>query len=427
MEIAMRVESHQINKNHELFNFCDRKCYESKKLYNKINYRLRQRFTESKGYKKENFNISAFSIAKESRRIDEEFISMGSNFADGTVAMLSQDWKSFFASIKDYSKNPSKYKGRPGLPMYAPSGEIGRKVAIDRKIKVYDKGKHEGKFKFSCEKVYFEPNIKENIKQVRIVPSHPRIDRITHFTLEIVYEIEIPEIIEKINRIAGIDLGIDNLATVVNNIDIKPFVINGKPLKSMNRYYNKKKAKYMSYIGGKGTSKRLRKLDMKRNNKVKHYMHNASRKIVDWCNENNIDTVIIGNNKDWKRNINIGKVNNQKFVSIPFRMLIEQIKYKCEEYGIKVEVTEESCTSKANFLNADPLPDYKTYCKDKKKYLKQFTGKRTHRGLYKTNEGIKINADVNGAYNIIRKVYSDKINTNIKDENLLHPTILNVG
>lgn len=208
---------------------------------------------------------------------------------------------------------------------------------------------------------------------------------------------------------------------MVTNIKEKPIAINGNPLCSMGDYYLKKRKKLMKNVKGKGRSNRIKQLDKKYKNKVKNFMHNVSRIVVDWCQDKNIDTIVIGKNKNWKKEINLGPKNNYHFTIIPFNILIEQIEYKAEEYGIKVKLTEESNTSKASFLDGDPLPEYN---KDKNNY--QFSGKRVKRGLYQAGDGTKINADVNGAYNIIRKLYPDKIDNDIEGE-LLHPQKININ
>ncbi|MGV9141872.1 MAG: RNA-guided endonuclease InsQ/TnpB family protein [Promethearchaeota archaeon] len=406
------METHQISKNHELFDFCDRKCYESKNLYNKVNYIMRQRFTESEGYKKENFNANYYAMSKEFRKLDEAKV-MASNFYEPVVKLVSKDWKSFFKSIKDWKKNPDKYNGKPNLPGYVHYKEKGRKIAINRKLN----RRKDGTFKFSGEDVYFEPQTKNKIKQARIVPSNNHVDRIEYFNLEIVYEKEVKEINEREERIAGIDLNKNNLAVIGTNKKIKPIMINGKPLLSMGNYYLKKRKKLMSYVGDRGASNRIRKLDKKYKNKVEDYLHKASRYIVDWCLEKDIDTIVIGKNKGLKQEINIGKRNNFHFTIVPHATLIEQIKYKANDEGIKVEVTEESYTSKCSFLDGDELPD-EYDGKDR-----EWSGRRIKRGLYKASDGTLINADLNGAYNIIRKVYPDKIdNTNVYK----HPKKINL-
>ena len=189
---------------------------------------------------------------------------------------------------------------------------------------------------------------------------------------------------------------------MVNNIGLKPVIANGKGLKSINKYYNKKISYYKSTLekmNHKKTSKRIDNLWLKRNNKINNYLHNTSRYIVNYCNNNNINTIIIGKNDGWKNNSNLGKVNNQTFVQIPFDRLIQQIQYKTEEVGINVILTEESYTSGTSFLdNESPI---------KENYNKK---RRIKRGLFRSNEGKLINSDVNGSLQIMKKVIGDVIN-----------------
>lgn len=206
---------------------------------------------------------------------------------------------------------------------------------------------------------------------------------------------------------------------MVNNIGKKPFAINGKPINSINAYFNKKRAKYMTYVDNRGTSNRIKKLTRKRNNKIKYFFHNASRYIVDWCEKNNIDTLVIGENKNWKNESNMGKKNNQNWISIPHNMLKDQIEYKCEDLGIEVLKQEESYTSKASFLDREKIPVYKSG----KDNFYEFSGKRIKRGLYKASDGTIIHADLNGAYNIVRKKLGDVFDKKI----YLHPKIININ
>lgn len=192
MKIVKRVETHQITKNHELYEFCDRKCYESKNLYNSVNYILRQRFTDKEGYDKENFNSNYYNLIKEFRKC-EAAEPLASNFFEGILKNLSKDWKSFFKTIKDFKENKDKYDGKPNLPGYAPKGESGRKTAIDRKLK---RRKKDDKFKFAGEPVYFKPQTDNKIKQARIVPK-PHGGNVEYYNLEIVYEKEVPEMKKK--------------------------------------------------------------------------------------------------------------------------------------------------------------------------------------------------------------------------------------
>ncbi|MGG4080178.1 transposase, partial [Geobacillus stearothermophilus] len=232
------------------------------------------------------------------------------------------------------------------------------------------------------------------------------------------YKKEIPNMIRESNRVVGIDLGLNNFVTMVNNIGETPIVINGKGVKSINQYYNKQKAYFQSILkkqNGLNWSKRLEKLTLKRNNKIKDFMHKASRYVVDWCVKHNIDTIVIGKNDNWKQEVDLGKRLNQAFVQIPYDMFIEQLQYKCEEVGIKVVLTEESYTSGTSFLDGE-APIKENYDKNR----------RIKRGLFKSNKGILINADVNGAYNIMRKVFPKTFANGVEGVGL-HPVKLNVA
>ena len=244
-----------------------------------------------------------------------------------------------------------------------------------------------GIVKLSKTNIHFKTRVPvESINQVRVVPKPNSI-----IVIEVVYTKQEKEIIQNRN-VLGIDLGVNNLATCVNNVNTNKFIVNGRPLKSINAYYNKKKAKLMSYVGGRGNSKKIERLTNKRNNKVKNYMHKASKYIISYCLTNNISTVIMGHNKEWKQEVNTGKRNNQNFVSIPFNTLINQLKYKGMLQGISVIETEESYTSKCSFVMSESLEHHEHYL-----------GVRRYRGLYMSNSTC-YNADVNGALNMIRKV-----------------------
>lgn len=193
----------------------------------------------------------------------------------------------------------------------------------------------------------------------------------------------------------GVDIGINNLATVGGN-KINPVLINGRPLKSINQFYNKQLAKLKSRqdtCKNKNVhSSKIRKLTQKRNNKIKDYLHKASRKLVNHLVSNSVSKIVIGHNKNWKQDINLGKSNNQKFVQIPFSMFIHMVTYKSQLEGIEVIVREESYTSKCSFLDNEEIRKCETY-----------KGKRIKRGLFRSYDGRLINADLNGALNILRK------------------------
>ena len=231
---------------------------------------------------------------------------------------------------------------------------------------------------------------KKEIQQVRIIPKN------NHIVLEVIYNIDDTEPLTDNKRYASIDTGVNNLVTVGSNV-IKPFIINGKPLKSINQYYNKRVAYLKSKLkNGKKSSNKIRKITDKRNNKIKDYLHKASTILVNQLVSNDLNTLVIGNNKGWKQNANLGKCVNQNFVQIPHSTFIKMLEYKCKLKGIKTILTEESYTSKCSFLDNEDI----------KKHL-VYKGKRIKRGLFKSSNGTLINADVNGSLNILKKVVGD--------------------
>lgn len=371
-----RVERHQ-KQDKELKNL----CHLSKNLYNYANYCLRQSFIKTSKLPRE-FDLTA----KLARRNQADYRALPAQTSQQVIKLLYKNWKSFFKANRDYKKNPSKYLGRPKLPKYKKKDGLNIVIFTGQQCKLRDNFVH------FPNKLYKKLKTKvTNIRQVRIIPQA------TCFVIEVVHRKEINSN-ENLNKekFLSIDLGINNLATCFNSDGLRPFIINGRLLKSINQYSNKMKSKYMSYIGDRGTSNRINKLLLKRENLIRNYLHHSSRYIVKYCINNGIGTIIIGLNSDWKQNTKMGKQNNQNFVSIPFKTLIEQIQYKAEEAGIVVILTEEKYTSKIDHLA------YETLCHHEK-----YLGRRVKRGLFKSSTGKTINADVNGAIGIARKVIGD--------------------
>lgn len=241
-------------------------------------------------------------------------------------------------------------------------------------------------------KVY---TLQSQVNEVRIVP------RYGYYMMEVVHEKE-PEF-KEVNPqlVAAIDIGVDNLATVTSNLEgFIPILVNGRPLKNLNQYFNKRKAELQKILASvAATSQQLERMTVNRNFRVDDYLHKSSRYIIDTLVANEIGTLVIGHNNGWKQDVNIGAVNNQNFVQIPFSRFINQLTYKAQLVGINVYVSSESYTSKASFLDGDEIPTYDPQSKVKYK----FSGRRIHRGLYRTGKKRLINADVNGSYNILRK------------------------
>lgn len=388
-----RVEQQIIKKNNPIWEVVDQCCFYSKNVYNQANYVIRQEFINN-GNK-----LSAYEVQKILQPMDC-YKECGSQAAQKSIQLLDKMWKSYFASIKDWKKNPEKYLGMPKFPKYLPKD--GRQVFMLKNIQC---SLSNGMFRISYKpfKQYTVPtHVDGKLMQCRFVP------KANYYVMEIVYEIEVPEIQEKRNRICSIDLGTENLITMVNNFEEQPVIIKGGDIKSVNQFYNKKKAELQSKLKketGKDWSNKLQKLTDKRNEKIKYLMHCASKHIVDYCAKHGADTLIIGLNKKWKQE----NCSMQNFTFISYDMLINQLKSKCEENRIKVITTEESYTSGTSFIDGEQ-PTKENYNK----------GRRVHRGLFISNSSKKINADVNGAYQIMKKVIPDAFSEGIGGAGL-HP------
>lgn len=374
------VEKHIIKKSHKFYAQIDNACFLSKNLYNHANFIIRQSFINDNKY----INYNAIQKIMQS---EESYKNLPAKVSQQILKVLDKNWISFFKSIKDWSKNKDKYKGKPKLPKYK-NKITGRNLLIYTIQAISKKELDRGCVKPSGLNIKIKTQ-KQNIQQVRIIPKN------NQFVIEIVYNgdsIELDIDLDKSNFIS-IDIGLDNLATITSNkTGLNPIIINGRVLKSINHYYNKKKALLQSFVGDKGKSNKIYKLTNKRNNKVLDYLHKSSRYVVDLCLFNGIGKVIVGKNKQWKQDINIGKSNNQKFVSIPHSQFIDMIVYKAKLLGIGVIINEESYTSKCSFLDNEPVKKHEVYL-----------GIRVKRGLFKSSTGIKINADCNGSLNIARK------------------------
>ena len=380
---VQRVEKHNIKPTHPYYSMLDEFCFKSKNLYNFANYQIRQKFCETGEF----INYSTMDKLLKQKDMEFDYRNMPTaQSAQQCLRLLEKNWKSFFASVKDCKKNPSKYTGRPKLPKYLDKNGRNILILTNMNCKVRDSV-------IVFPKVFngFTLKTKVNsLQQIRILPRNK------HIIVEVVYNYESKDSLEDNRRYLGVDIGLDNLATIVNNVGYSPIIINGKGLKSTNKYYNKQISHYREVakrMNKLDYTERMNKLTIKRNNKIDDFMHKASKFIVDYALGINCNTIIIGNNKDWKRGSKMSKNVNQSFVGIPHQRFIEKIKYKCENVGLNLIITEESYTSGTSFLDGE-LPCKDNYDKTRRKY----------RGLFISNEGIKINADVNGAYQIIKKV-----------------------
>jgi len=398
-----RVEQVVIKRSHPLWKVVDENCFYSKNLYNYANYAIRQEFIT-------NGKWIRFNELDKLLQASDPYIQLKSQPSQQTLKVLDKTWKSFFVAIKDWKKHPEKYLGRPKLPGYkAKNGRFpwyikNNTCYIDEQKVLHFQVKR-------LHGVTFQTRTDGRLLGVRFIP-HGSI-----YVMECVFEVEIPDApTGEPTRIAGIDLGVNNLVTLVNNIGERPIIMNGKPLKSINQYYNKRKAKMQSELSVRNdrrTSRALEDLGYKRHNRVKTYLHTTSRMVVNWCIQNQIDTLICGLNKGWKQECVMNKPTTQKFVYIPYDMLIKQLEYKCQSVGIRFIVTDEAYTSGTSFLDGES-PAQEQYNRSRRK----------KRGLFQASKRY-INADVNGAFQIIKKVIPNAFGYGIEAVNLT-PLILNV-
>ena len=367
----------------------------AKNLTNEAIYNIRQYYFNKKKYLSYNEN---YKMLKNS----ENYKKLNSNMAQQILKEVDGSFKSFFGLLKLAKNGQYNFKDIK-LPKYL--AKDGFTTLVIGFVRLKDDiliVPYSNLFKKTHQevKIKLPPVLKDKkIKEIRIIPKqHSR-----YFEIQYIYEVE--EVQRELNKenALGIDLGIDNLCTCVTN-NGKDFIIDGRKLKSINQFYNKRNASLQAL---KDTKKKIKgkikllqaKIAMKRNNRVNDYLSKTARMIINYCIENDIGKIVIGYNVTFQRNSNIGKVNNQNFVNIPYGKLRNKLEYLCDMYGIEYILQEESYTSKASFFDRDDLPIYNA--DNPQEYT--FSGRRVKRGLYMAKKGNLINADVNGALNILRK------------------------
>ncbi len=385
------VEQHVISRSDPRYAVIDAAAFASKNLYNAANYELRQAFLH------EGCFLSYPQLDK-LMQSHEAYRALPAKVAQWVLKGLVKNWQSFKQARESYEHDPSKFLGRPGLPKYKHKSE-GRNLLVYTIQALSKKALKRDLIRPSQLSIEVQTRHAAHVEQVRIIP------RKGYYVVEVIYEKAVTQAPVNAAYYAGIDLGVNNLVTLASNKPgFQPLVINGRPVKSTNQFYNKRKAKLQQQLGHTGTTKRMERLTTKRNRRIDHYLHTASKRVIEILVREGIRTLVIGKNDGWKQDIEMGKRNNQNFVQIPHARFIHMLTYKAELVGITVLLTEESYTSKASFLDRDPLPAHTNG--DEKQY-NTFSGRRIERGLYRTSNGRYINADLNGAYNIIRKVAPD--------------------
>ena len=405
-----RIVKFNIKESHIDYKYIKTQLIESKEIYNFANYILRQLYFKNSNKHKYSLNfIEEYPTLKELflKYIDEnkqftslfykiicEFsklrqYSINLKIVQNIVDKLKNDWTSHWKLLK--MKNNKTYDKKINIPRYKKKYnlvEYNNQVISKKKLKLGYIGtdKMEQGLKIA--------NRHKNLdcKYFRIYNKNDK------FVCELIYEKEIIEL-EKNDRVASIDIGLENLFTIAFNYNKKGISIKGSRLKAINQYFNKIKASLQSLLPNKQyVSKRINLLLYKRIEQLRNYIGYYANKLIEILKTERISKLVVGYNKGWKQEINIGSKNNQNFVSIPFRKILDILRYKLEDNGIEYKEQEESYTSKASYLDNDVIPIHKEETEEIK-----FSGRRIKRGIYKSKQGKIINADLNGALNILKK------------------------
>lgn len=366
-------------------------CWYSARLYNFGLYSVRRNFFETKTY-------LSYSQNYHYCKTNENYQILPSVVGQQTLKVVDRSFKSFFGLLK--AKKQSKYQSRISIPKYLPKDGYFQLIFPKNGFQIKENKVNIGISKQLKKEtglknltLNFPTQIEKNgVVEIRIIPQH----NAQFFKMEVVYEIEEQVLNLNQDNVLSIDIGLSNLATCYDVSNNRAFIMDGKKLKSINYFWNKQNARLQSIKDKqsiKGYTKQQFLLKRKRENRIKDVMRKTAKYIVDYCIKNNIGTIVVGHNKGWKQKINMGKKNNQNFVQVPFGYLMSILESKCQEYGLKYLETQESYTSKCSAIDNEQV-----------KHHNKYAGKRVKRGLFQSKDGILINADVNGAINIARKL-----------------------
>ena len=372
------VEKHIIKPSHQYYDELDHLCFLSKNLYNATLYTVRQYYFENKQF----LNYRAVN----KMYVDghhPDYRALPAKVAQHTQMLVESNFKSFFVLLK--LKGKGKYDNPVKIPKYL-NKKAGRQVVHYAKDAL--SFKKQGFIQLSKTHIKIKTKLtKESVQFVRLVPRN------NYIAVDIGYNVNEPEL-KVNNNVLAIDIGVNNIASCVTT-DGDKYLVNGRQLKYINHNYNKAVADAKSKLKtthNQHSSKYISQITNKRNNRINDYLHKITTYIVNHAVSKNIGTIVVGYNKEWKQDTKMGKVNNQNFVQIPFYRLINLLAYKCRLKGIKFKTIIESYTSKCSFVDDEEIKKHATY-----------SGKRITRELFKTKNGLIINADVNGAYNILKK------------------------
>ena len=390
------VEQHIIKRSDSRFAPIDAAAFKAKNLYNAALYLVRQSFIFEHRY------LGYEAVYHQMKR-HEAYRALPTKVAQQVLRLLDKNWQSYFAACEAYREAPSQFRQHPKMPHYKHKTD-GRSALVYTMQALSRPGLKRGLIQPSMLPITIQTK-QTRIAQVRIVP------RVGFYVVEVVYERQEAAASFNPALVAAIDIGVDNLAAITaNKKGFAPRLVNGRPIKSTNQYYNKRKAELQEALGTTGTTARMERFTAKRTCRINHYLHTGSRAIIALLVQEGIGTLVVGKNPGWKQEAALGRVNNQHFVGLPHARFIAMLAYKAKLAGIRCVLQEESYTSKASFLDNDPIPTY-----DPKQEGKPvFSGKRVKRGLYQAKDGRCLNADVNGSYNILRKPLPDAFGKGIE-------------
>ena len=379
-------------------------CHTAKNLTNEAIYNVRQYYFAEGEFLKYEKN---YVLLKNS----PNYKALNSNMAQQILKEVDGSFKSFFGLLKLAKQGKYAFKDCK-LPHYLPKDGYTTLVIGFVRLngnKLVLPFSNSFKKSHPSVEITIPPVLQDKkIKEIRIIPKA----KARFFEIQYIYEAECVQRSLNTNNALALDLGVNNLVTAVSSTG-RTFIIDGRRLKSINQWFNKENARLQSIKDkqhfGKSTTNRQKAIARNRNNKVNDYMNKTARRIINYCITNDIGTLVAGYNETFQRSSRIGRQNNQNFVNIPYGQLRGKLEYLCELNGIVFVKQEESYTSKASFWDKDDIPVYNA--DNPKEY--PFSGKRVHRGLYKTASGKTLNADVNGALNIMRK-------SSVVDMNILY-------
>lgn len=391
-----QVERHLIKPSNNLYSVCDDLTFKSKNLYNAGLYQIRQSIFERNKSDKENKKpvLSWAQLVSDFRKQDQsDMKALPSKVSTNIIKMLGGNISSYYQLLKSYNdKSNKKITNKPSIPGYLHKTK-GRYV-VEFTNQTFAKKRGENNELILCPKdlKISIPTKIDNPKCVRIIPKNDC------FFIDVIYEVK-EKPLRKSKKYAAVDLGVDNLATVTFSDGTNPLLVKGLKAKYINQGYNRLISKAQSKLpNNQRTSKHIHRLFRNREMKLQSEFHKITGFLAEYFDEMSLEKVFVGKNDNWKSGISLSKKVNQRFVQIPYNKFISQLKYKFALRGIEVVEQEESYTSKASFVDCDKIPVWKN---DGKKY--SFSGKRIKRGMYKTKDGLIINADVNGSYNIMVK------------------------